>query len=192
MSTPSPLSQMEALLFMSGEPLSYAQLGRLLHLSRKAIQDLALQLKKHLASKAESGLMLIEKGDSLELATKKEHASLIEALTKKTLQENLSRAALEVLSIIAYRSPLTRSSIEAIRGVNCSFTLRNLLLRGLIERSENPEDSREYIYAPSFAFLEKLGLGSVQELPDFRTLSQDERLSLALGENSETRENLTP
>ncbi|MEP7162960.1 MAG: SMC-Scp complex subunit ScpB [Candidatus Moraniibacteriota bacterium] len=182
MPTPSILSQIEAILFVSGEPLSLARLSKILELPRKEVETALTGLKEHLSNDSDSGLFLIQNADSVELATKGEHAHLIEALTKSTLQENLSRAALEVLSIIAYRAPVTRSHIESIRGVNCSFTLRNLLLRGLVERSGNPEDAREYVYAPSFLFLERLGVGSVKALPDFESLSQDERLHLVTEE----------
>ena len=120
--------------------------------------------------------MLILHRDQVELATKKEHLHLVETFTKSFLQESLSKAALEVLAIVAYRAPISRSSIEAIRGVNCSFTIRNLLLRGLIEREENPEDAREYVYHPSFALLEKLGMSSKEHLPDYAALAHDERV----------------
>jgi chromosome segregation and condensation protein ScpB len=66
--------------------------------------------------------------------------------------------------------------------VNCSFTLRNLLLRDLIERIGNPEDSRGYLYQPTFKFLQSLGISSVADLPDFETLKDDERLLRLIAE----------
>ena len=92
------------------------------------------------------------------------------------MQESLSKAALEVLAVIAYRGPIARAEIEAVRGVNCSVTVRNLLMRGLIDRYENADDSRGYLYSVSFPFLRELGLSSVAELPDYETLTHDERL----------------
>jgi segregation and condensation protein B len=124
------------------------------------------------------------------MATKPENAAHVEAFTKSALTESLSKAALEVLAIIAYRAPVTRAEIDAIRGVNCSFTLRNLLLRGLIEREGNPDDSRGYIYRPAFRFLEVLGLSKTSELPDFEALSQDERLTMILEQEAEESEAL--
>lgn len=178
------LSQLEALLFMSGEPLAYARIESLLGIHRSELEQAIHALKERYTQEASSGLMIIFHREQVELATKKEHLHLIENFTKSFLQESLSKAALEVLAIIAYRAPIARSSIEAIRGVNCSFTLRNLLLRGLIEREENPDDAREYVYHPSFALLEKLGLTSKEELPDFEQLSRDERLQSLLSEPS--------
>jgi len=77
-----------------------------------------------------------------------------------------------VLSIVAYRGPITRAEIEAIRGVNCSFTLRALLIRGLLDRTENIKDNRRYLYNISFDFLKKLGMDSVEKLPDWETLNK--------------------
>lgn len=172
------LSQLEALLFVSGEPLPLTRVEALLGVNEEELREALMLLEKTYRENPASGLMLIEHQGAVELATKKEHLHLIESFTKSFLQESLSKAALEVLAIIAYRAPLSRAAIEAIRGVNCSFTLRNLLLRGLIEREENPDDAREYVYSPSFALLEKLGLASKNELPDFEALAKDGRLAV--------------
>ena len=102
-------------------------------------------------------------------------------MVKSEIQENLSKASLEVLSIVAYRGPVTRAEVEAIRGVNCSFTLRALLMRGLLGRIENPKDNRSYIYKISFDFLKKMGLERIEQLPDFETLSKDERVDSIIG-----------
>ena len=110
------------------------------------------------------------------MATAPENSEIISELVKSEIQENLSKAALEVLSIIAYRGPITRINIEAIRGVNCTFTLRNLMMRGLLEKVDNPSDNRSYLYKISFDFLKKLGIDSISKLPNFETLSQDPRI----------------
>lgn len=178
------LSQLEALLFMSGEPLALERIKTLLSINEEELQIALDTLEKKLAEDASSGLMLIRHRDQVELATKKEHLHLVETFTKSFLQESLSKAALEVLAIVAYRAPISRSSIEAIRGVNCSFTIRNLLLRGLIEREENPEDAREYVYHPSFALLEKLGISSKEHLPDYAALAHDERVEALVEKES--------
>ena len=176
----------EALLFISGEPLSFLRLAKTLDVSEDIIREAVEALGKRYADDSQSGLMLIINNREAVLATKKEYTGLVEAHTKSTLQDTMSKAALEVLAIIAYRAPITRSEVEAIRGVNCSFTIRNLLLRDLIVREGNPRDSRGYVYSPSFRFLESLGLSSVASLPDYESLSQDERLKMILKESSET------
>ena len=170
------IGALEAALFVSGEPVALARLEKILDLTATELAELVEMLREKLEHDDASGLQLIRHAQSLALATKGTYASLMEQMTKATLQETLSRAALEVLAIIAYRSPIARSDIEAIRGVNCNFTLRNLLLRDLIERIGNPEDSRGYLYQPTFKFLQSLGISSIEALPDFETLKDDERL----------------
>ena len=129
-------AQLESILFISGEPVSYKQLEKVLDISRDEL-----------------------------LAT-------IEGLSAR-----YRKAQLEVLAIISYRGPISRTEIEAIRGVNCSYTLRALLLRELIERDGNPENLRGYVYTLSNQFLLSLGVSSPVELPDFEQLSQDKRLT---------------
>ncbi|MBI2439697.1 MAG: SMC-Scp complex subunit ScpB [Candidatus Moranbacteria bacterium] len=173
-------SILESLLFISGEPLSVAHLMKTMHVDEKTIlENIEILSQKYIADQ-ESGLMIVRKEKAVALGTKPENAAFVEALTKATLTDALSKAALEVLSIIVYRAPITRAEIEAVRGVNCSFTLRNLLLRDLIERSGNPADARGYVYAPTFRFLQSLGIGKVEELPEYETLSSDERLKMIL------------
>ncbi|KKQ40457.1 MAG: Segregation and condensation protein B [Candidatus Moranbacteria bacterium GW2011_GWC2_37_73] len=116
-------------------------------------------------------LSLLVKGEEVQLVSNPENAEFIEGLVKSELQDSLSNAAMEVVSIIAYRGPISKTEIEAIRGVNCAYTLRNLLLRGLIERNDNPNDSRGYVYAITFDFLKKLGIESVKNLPEYGILS---------------------
>lgn len=181
---------LESLLLISGEPLSYARLAKIVGVEENQVREAANLLTESYAKSTERGIMIIENNNQLLLATKPEYAEYIEALTKSTLQENLSKAGLEVLSIIAYRSPITKAEIEAIRGVNCSFTVRNLLLRDLIEREGNPEDSRGHIYRPSFRFLETLGIRSVADLPEYAVLSQDERLKMILEEETSSGESI--
>jgi len=180
-------SALESLLFISGEPLSFARIAKTIGITEKETAEHIQVLAEKYASDGERGLMIIIKDRRAALATKPENAQAVEALTKSSLQEHLSKAALEVLSIVAYRAPITRAEIESIRGVNCSFTLRNLLLRDLIERQGNPDDSRGYIYLPTFRFLQSLGIRSTEGLPDYEALSEDERLKMVAEEhNSET------
>ena len=178
-------SKLEALLFISGEPIAKSRLIELLGIEKDELERVIAELGKRYADDTNSGLMLIEHHGRIEMATKRDLTTLVEAFTKSTLQDVLSKAALEVLSIVAYRAPIARSEIEAIRGVNCSYTLRALLIRRLIERNGNPEDSRGYVYRPSFQFLEHLGLARLEDLPDFDSLSNDERMRVVEASGNE-------
>jgi segregation and condensation protein B len=179
MNTQETASAIESILFIHSEPLPVARLMQSLELSEEEVlRGLETLIKKYETS--DSGLSLVRKENQVQLVTKSENASSIEKFSKSAMQESLSKSALEVLSVIAYRGPIARSEIEAIRGVNCTVTLRNLLMRELIDRKENEDDAREYLYTISFQFLKELGLQSVSELPDYDALIQDERVLSAL------------
>ena len=162
-------SILESMLFSIGEPISIEKLAKTLlknqGLIKKAIDELVEDYQKE-----NRGLRIIKKGEKIQLVSSPENSQYIEKLIKDELQEDLTPASLEALAVIAYRGPITRAEIEEIRGVNCSYILRNLLIRGLIERRGLPEDARAYIYEISFDFLKKLGLSSIEELPEYKKL----------------------
>ena len=122
------------------------------------------KLKENLAGR---GIVLLEKENDISLGTAPELSKLIEDLQKEELNKDLSKASLETLSIILYKNGVSRAEIDYIRGVNSSFTLRALSVRGLIEKSTDAKDSRRYIYKPSFEALSFMGIKSVEELPDY-------------------------
>jgi len=167
-------SIIESILFVSGEPMKLLKLAKIADATEAEVEEAVAGLNADYAKGR--GLLIVRIKDEIQLVTSPENAEFVAELVKSEIQENLSKAALEVLSIIAYRGPITRINIEAIRGVNCTFTLRNLLMRGLLEKVDNPSDNRSYLYKISFDFLKKLGLDSISKLPDFETLSQDPRI----------------
>jgi segregation and condensation protein B len=167
-------SIIESILFTSGEPIRISKIAKATGAEASEVENSVMILQGEYANG--HGIMIIKKEDQIQMATAPENSNIISDLVKSEIQESLSKAALEVLSIVAYRGPISRINIEAIRGVNCTFTLRNLLMRGLLERIENPNDSRSYLYKISFEFLKKLGLDDISKLPDFETLSKDSRI----------------
>jgi len=128
------------------------------------INEAIERLKENLK---ERGVVLIEKDNDLMLGTAPELSSLVENLQKEELNKELSKASLETLSIVLYKNSVSRAEIDYIRGVNSSFTLRALSVRGLVERMTDTKDSRRYIYRPSFELLSYMGVKSVEELPDY-------------------------
>ena len=92
-------------------------------------------------------------------------------MQKEELNKELSKASLETLSIILYKNGVSRAEIDYIRGVNSSFTLRALSVRGLIEKTIDTKDNRRYIYKPSFDTLSFMGIKSAEELPDYREVN---------------------
>jgi segregation and condensation protein B len=166
----------ESLLFTKGEPIEEKRLVTLLECTPEECTDGLLELER-LYEDARSGLMLLRLNGKVQLVTKANLAIYVEKLIKNDLHGALSKSSLEVLAIIAYRGPISKVKIEAIRGVNCSYAIRALTLRGLIEKFDDPNDERSKLYRISFTFLKKLGVSSVQELPDFIALSADQKIA---------------
>jgi len=173
-------SQIESILFLSGEAVKISRIVKITGATKPEVENACLLLEGDYLAKTR-GVVILRKEDEMQMATSPENAEILEQLVKSEIQENLSRAGLEVLAIVAYRGPINRLEVEAIRGVNCSFTLRSLLMRGLLERIENPKDSRGFLYKISFDFLKKMGLERIEQLPDFETLSKDERIDSIIG-----------
>jgi segregation and condensation protein B len=157
-------AQIESLLFWKGEALSLKKLADILKKSEDEIEvgiaELTVKLKNR-------GIQVIRKEDEVMLGSHADMGHIIEALVKEELVKDLGKAGLETLSIILYRGPVTRRDIDYIRGVNSQFILRNLLIRGLVERVANPHDQRTFLYKPTFELLTHLGLSSLDELPEF-------------------------
>ena len=181
MSTPNKLkSVLESLLFVSGEPLKLTKIAKICNVSKSEISAGIDELNDDYKN-SERGFAIIRKDDSVQLATNPENAQMVSQLVSGELGSELSKSALEVLSIVAYRGPITRVQIETIRGVNCSYVLRSLLIKGLIERKEIV-DIRGFLYEISFDFLKSLGLTSAKDLPDWEELSKNEKVEALLGD----------
>jgi segregation and condensation protein B len=166
-------SLIESLLFVSGEPLKVKKIAAIAGAGSAEAKAGISALRESLAA-GKSGLRLIEKDGEIQLTTSPENSEYVNVFLKSEMEQKLSRASLETLAIVAYRGPIARISIEEIRGVNCTFTLRYLLLRGLVERIENPRDSRSWLYQISFDFLKKLNLGKKENLPGYEELKMKE------------------
>ncbi len=152
-----------------------AKIAKVTEVSIPEVENAMMVLQNEYAG-SQRGIVILKKEQEVQMATDPDQASIVDRLVKSEIQENLSKAGLEVLSIIAYRGPITRVEVEAIRGVNCSYTVRSLMMRGLLERIESPSDNRGYLYKISFDFLKKLGIDSIEKLPDYETLSKDGRI----------------
>lgn len=157
-------SQIEAVLFLKSEPLSKKTLAKLLEKSIEEIESALFVLEERLETR---GITLLSKDDKVMLGTSSEMSEIIEKIKKEELSKDLGKASLETLSIILYKAPITRSEIDYLRGVNSNFILRNLLIRGLIEKISNPEDQRSYLYKPTFELLSYLGVNKVEDLPEY-------------------------
>ncbi len=157
-------SKIEGLLFYKGEDVSISKLVEIFHVTEESIRDALNKLDRSLLGR---GLVLVRKDDQVVLGITGELSSLIESIRKEEIAKELSKAALETLSIVLYKNGISRSEIDYIRGVNSSFILRNLLVRGLVEKTIDSSDSRRILYRPTFDTLSFMGITSINELPNY-------------------------
>lgn len=153
--------QIEALLFATADPQSKKTLSSRLSVS---IEDISSALTELEASLEGHGMMLVREGEEVTLATRPEHSTLIETIRKEELSKELSKASAETLSIIAYHAGISKAQIEFIRGVNVSYSLRALSIRGLIEGRGG---GRSLGYYPTLQLLEHFGVSKIEELPQY-------------------------
>ena len=114
---------------------------------------------------------------------------MVKKFIKSEISDELTKPALETLTIIAYRGPISKAELEIIRGVNCSLILRNLLMRGLIEAGEDRK-KMVVLYNITFEFLKYLGLNQLSDLPDFEKLNRNNNLDKLLAANQENNSKL--
>lgn len=158
--------RLEAVLFIFGEAMPVKKIAGVLELGEDEVKEAARVLAEELAAE-NRGIMLLTDGDKLGLVTKAEHAAFAGKIAKEELDAPLSPAALETLAIVAYLGPCPRSDIDYIRGVNSSFSLRNLSVRGLIEKVKRDESPAIPYYRVTGDLLRHMGVGAVEELPSF-------------------------
>lgn len=158
-------ARIEALLFVASRPVSIGVLARLVGDDKRAILEALQELQ---ADYAERGVTLVEAGGGWQIRTKPEHSELVRGFLQSK-PARLSGAALETLSIVAYKQPLTRAEVEDIRGVDCGAVLRGLLERRLLRiLGKKEEPGRPLLYGTSPVFLEVFGLKNLRELPTLR------------------------
>ncbi len=156
---------LESLLFVAPTPVPVARLAQVLGLTEELLEPALAQLAAGYVE-ARRGLRLLRKGDRVHLTTAPEAAPHIERFLGLDLSSKLSPAALETLAVIAYRQPLTRAGIEAIRGVSCDGVLRTLIARELVEPVGRLEQAgRPFLYSTTVQFLQYFGLESLNHLP---------------------------
>jgi segregation and condensation protein B len=160
-------SQLESILFVSNNPLSVKKLAKLID---KPEGDVTIALEQLVELRKDSGVVIIEGSDGYQMATNSENVEIVKSFLNADLREKLTDATIEVLAIIAYRQPIAKSEIEAIRGVNSQYSVRQLLMRGLIEKVPNPHDARGHLYQVTTEFMQHLGLTSTRDLPEFESL----------------------
>ena len=160
-------SIIETILFVRADPTDLKTLTRI---TKHNAKEVRAALGELIHEYTERGFVVLEKDDSWQFGSNPINAQYVGELTKSEFAQELSRSSLETLAVIAYKGPMSRVEVEYLRGVNSSFTIRNLLMRGLIERVENPKDARSYLYRTTFDFLKHFGLTRMDQMPRFEEL----------------------
>jgi segregation and condensation protein B len=161
----------EALLFIYGEPLEFKKIADILGVEKVQIESALDDLKTALSDDSR-GLTLVFHGNKVQLATKPGFAGSVEKIIKEEYEENLTPAALETLSLVGYLGPISRNQIDYYRGVNSSYTLRNLMMRGLVEKYVDSKNQHMFLYQVSIDLLKHLGISKIEELPDYQKFKE--------------------
>lgn len=160
-------SHIEGVLFYKSSPVEKLFLAEFFDVSPDELEASLTLLSESLQNR---GVRLIMTDTTVQLVTAPDLSDEIEQLRTQELSRDIGKAGAETLAIILYKGPLTRAEIDRIRGVNSTFIIRNLLIRGLIERRANPKDSRSFHYAITPSLLQHLGIEKREDLPEFEDI----------------------
>lgn len=168
---------LEAILLVVDEPVAEVTLAQVLerpvHEVGRAIRELSAEY-----TAAGRGFDLREVAGGWRFYTRAECASLVERFVRDGQQTRLTQAALETLAVVAYRQPVSRARVAAIRGVNSDGVMRTLMTRGLVEEAGTEPESQAVLYRTSSYFLERMGLRELGELPELAPFLPDDMESL--------------
>ena len=166
-------NQLEAVLFVAEKPVSRGELAKVAGATPRQVDVALAELAQGYAG---TGLRLAHDGDDWQVITAPEHAAAVSTYLGAD-RLRVSSASLETLAVIAYRQPVTRAEVEAVRGVNCDQTIYTLMTRRLIEeRGRRETPGRPILYGTTWEFLECFGLSSLEDLP--RALTPEGAITL--------------
>ena len=163
-------SQILSVLFVSSKPVSIKELAGVLEVSEENLKTAVAEL---VSENLHSGIIVLAHDNKLQLSSNPDNSAVVKKFLSLELREKLTDAALETLAIILYKQPVSKAEIENIRGVNSQYTLRHLLIRGLIEKVASPTDKRMQLYKTTLEFMQHLGIKDIHELPDFEELTKN-------------------
>ena len=173
---------LEAVLFAAGDAVSVDRLVAALETSREALLDAAAALE-NLYDFENRGIMLLRLEDKLQLCSRPLYAEAARRVTESRKPPSLSAAALEVLTVVAYRQPVTRAFIDQLRGVDSGGTVAGLMEKGLIEEAGRLDvPGRPMLFRTTEAFLRTFGLSGLEELPELPALEENEQMEIDVDE----------
>lgn len=162
-------SQILSILFVASKPVSIKELLDVLEVSEDELKSAIAEL---VSTNQTSGIILLAHNNKLQLASNPDNSSVVKKFLSLELREKLTDPTIETLAIILYKQPVSKAEIENIRGVNSQYVLRQLLIRGLIEKIQSASDKRMQLYKTTLEFMQHLGIKDMKELPDFEELTK--------------------
>nr|WP_221308577.1 SMC-Scp complex subunit ScpB [Nocardiopsis mwathae] len=164
---------LEAVLMVVDQPVAAYDLARAFDRSVRDIEAVLTGLSEEYTAQGR-GFDLRQVAEGWRIYTRPECADVVEHFLKEGQEVRLTQAALETLAVVAYRQPVSRGRVSAVRGVNCDGVMRTLVLRGLVEEAGSDPESGALQYRTTSYFLERLGLRSLDELPDLAPFLPDD------------------
>ena len=156
---------LEAILLVADEPVPVVVLAQVLERPRNEVTAELKDLAQEYATQ-DRGFDLREIAGGWRFYTREDCAPLVERFVSDGQEVRLTQAALETLAVVAYRQPVSRARVSAVRGVNCDSVMRTLVLRGLVEETGTDAETGAILYRTTGYFLERLGLACLEDLPD--------------------------
>jgi segregation and condensation protein B len=169
---PGLRASLEAIMLVADEPVPEVLIAQVLERPRREVADGLRALAREYTDDGR-GFELREIAGGWRFYTRQDCAPLVERFVRDGQEVRLTQAALETLAVIAYRQPVSRARVSAVRGVNCDGVIRTLVLRGLAEDSGTDPETGAILYRTTGYFLERLGMASLDELPDLAPFLPD-------------------
>jgi segregation and condensation protein B len=166
-------SSLEAIMLVADEPVPDVVIAQVLELPREEIAAALSQLAASYTAEGR-GFDLREVAGGWRYYTREECAPVVERFVSDGQEIRLTQAALETLAVVAYRQPVSRARVSAVRGVNCDGVMRTLVLRGLVEEGGTDPDTGAILFRTTGYFLERLGLPGLEELPELAPFLPDD------------------
>lgn len=157
--------RIEAILYVAGEPVAVKDLAVALSVEPDELEQILTRMRDHYDFE-QRGFMIRRFGEHVQLGTRPLYSEDVVRLLQPVQQQTLSQAAMETLAVVAYKQPVTRAEIEAVRGVKCDYSLQSLMNKGLIAEAGRKDTlGRPILYATTDTFLSHFGIASLDELP---------------------------
>ena len=157
--------RIEAILFVAGEAVGIRDLAKALRVEEKELKETLKKIGSEYDYE-QRGFMLKRFGDKVQLATRPLYSEDVLRLLQPVQQQSLSQAAMETLTVVAYKQPVTRAEVEQIRGVKCDYSLQSLMMKGLIQEAGRKDTiGRPILYATTDMFLSHFGIQGLEDLP---------------------------